>query len=120
MISFLGSIGLMMKGSGLEEALENVYGANVMTHMMSGKAIFRALRENFLVEAALVNKLLLICLKLVALTFLLTYLWKKKLRLIMIYKTYCTYLMLLSYIRSVVYTKREIHKICSLHKERNT
>ena len=59
MMSFLGSIGSMMKGSGLEEALENVYGSNAVTHMISGKAISRALRGHFLIEAALMNKLLL-------------------------------------------------------------
>ena len=58
MMSFLGSIGSMMKGSGLEEALERAYGPNAVTHMMSGKAISRALRGHFLVEAALVNKLI--------------------------------------------------------------
>ena len=59
MMSFFGSIGSMMKGFGLEEALENVYGSNVVTHMISGKAISRALHGHFLVEAVLMNKLLL-------------------------------------------------------------
>ena len=52
MMSFMGSIGSMMKGSGLEEALETVYGPNPVAHMISGKAISRALRGHFLVEAA--------------------------------------------------------------------
>jgi len=34
MMSFIGSIGSMMKGSGLEEALETVYGANSVSHMI--------------------------------------------------------------------------------------
>ena len=34
MMSFIGSIGSMMKGSGLEEALETVYGANAASHMI--------------------------------------------------------------------------------------
>ena len=59
MMSFMGSIGSMMKGSGLEEALETVYGPNAVSQMMSGKAVSRALRGHFIVEAALVNKLLL-------------------------------------------------------------
>ena len=59
MMSFMGSIGSMMKGSGLEEALESVYGPNAVTHMISGKAVSKALRGHFLVEAALVNKLIL-------------------------------------------------------------
>lgn len=49
----------MMKGSGLEEALETVHGPNAVVHMISGKAVSRALRSHFLVEAALVNKLML-------------------------------------------------------------
>ena len=58
MMSFVGSIGSVMKGSGLEEALETAYGPNAVTQMMSGKAIARALRGHFLVEGALVNKLM--------------------------------------------------------------
>ena len=56
-MSFLGSIGSVIKGSGLEEALETTYGPDTVTHMMSGKAISRARRGHFLVEGALVNKL---------------------------------------------------------------
>ncbi len=52
---FMGSIGAMMKGPGLEEALETSYGPNAVTHMISGKAVSRALCGHFLVEAALVN-----------------------------------------------------------------
>lgn len=37
MMSFVGSIGQMMKGSGLEEALETIYGPNAVNHMMSEK-----------------------------------------------------------------------------------
>ena len=37
MMSFLGSLGSIMKGSGLEKALENAYGLNAITHMISGK-----------------------------------------------------------------------------------
>jgi len=58
MMSFVGSIGSVMIGSGLEEALETVYGPSAVTHMISGKAISKALRGHFLVEAALVNKLM--------------------------------------------------------------
>ena len=42
-MSFVGSIGSVMKGLGLEEALETVSGPNVVTQMMSGKAISRVL-----------------------------------------------------------------------------
>ena len=48
----------MMKGSGLEEVLEKAYGPNVVNYIISGKAFARALRAHFLVEAALVNKLI--------------------------------------------------------------
>ena len=47
MMSFLGSIGSMIKGSGLEEALEQVYGPNAVAHMMTGKAVSRALHGHF-------------------------------------------------------------------------
>ena len=48
----------MMKGSGLQEALETIYGPNAVNHIMTGKAVSRALRGHFLVESALVNKLM--------------------------------------------------------------
>ncbi len=41
-MNIMGSIGSMMKGSGLEEALETVYGPNAVIHMLSGKAVSRA------------------------------------------------------------------------------
>ena len=56
LMSFLGSIGSMMKGSGLEEALEKGYDSNAVNHIYA-----RALRAHFLVEGALVNKLILQC-----------------------------------------------------------
>ena len=43
LMRFMASIGTMMKGSGLEESLEIVYGENAVQHMMSGKAVSRAL-----------------------------------------------------------------------------
>ena len=58
LMSYMGSIGTMMKGSGLDEALSTVYGENAVQHMMSGKAFARALRGHFLVESALTNKLI--------------------------------------------------------------
>ena len=58
MTSFLGSIGSMMKGSGLEEALETVYGHNAVTHMISGKGVSKALHGRFFIKAALLNKLI--------------------------------------------------------------
>ena len=58
MMSFLGSIGTIMGGSGLSEALELCYGPNAVIHMLSGKSVARALRGYILVEAALSQILL--------------------------------------------------------------
>lgn len=58
MMSYLGSIGTLMKGSGLSEALQTSYGRNAVEHMMSGKAVSRALRGHFLASSALTTKLL--------------------------------------------------------------
>ena len=38
MMSFLGSIGTLMKGSGILEDLQSVYGKSAVEHM-SGKAV---------------------------------------------------------------------------------
>lgn len=58
LMNFLGSIGVFMSGSGVEEVIKQVYAENSVQHIMSGKAISRALRAHFLVESALVNKLM--------------------------------------------------------------
>ena len=55
-MNFMGSIGSMIKGSGLEEVFGTVYAQNVVTHTISGKAVSRALHGHFLVRAALFNK----------------------------------------------------------------
>ena len=43
LMSFVESVGASMEGPGLEKPLQQVYGANAVSHMMSGKAISRAL-----------------------------------------------------------------------------
>ena len=58
LMSFLGSIGHLMKGSGLEEILGEIYGPNTIEHVLSGKAYDRAVRGHFLVQAALIDMLL--------------------------------------------------------------
>ena len=58
MMSFAGSIGSSMDGTGLTEGLKTIFGGNAVKHIISGKAISRALRAHFLVEAALVTKLM--------------------------------------------------------------
>ena len=52
-MSFLGSIGYRMAGSGLSELLETVYAPNSVKHMLTGKAISRAIGGHLLVYAAL-------------------------------------------------------------------
>ncbi len=52
-MSFLGSIGHLMAGSGLQELLEVVFAVNAVRHMLTGKAISRAVRGHMLVDAAL-------------------------------------------------------------------
>ena len=52
-MSFLECIGNLMAGSGLEELLQKVYADNAVKHMLSVKAIARAIRGHFLVDAAL-------------------------------------------------------------------
>ena len=52
-MSLLGCIGQLMENSGLEELLGTVYAPNTVGHMLSGKAIARAIRGHFLVDDAL-------------------------------------------------------------------
>ena len=52
-MSFLGCIGHLMDSSGLQEMLESIYAPNAVVHMLSGKAIARAVRGHFIVDAAL-------------------------------------------------------------------
>ena len=61
-MSFLGSIGKMMAGTGLSNLLEMIYGENAVKHMMTGKAVSRELRGHFLIESVLTKKLLKILL----------------------------------------------------------
>ena len=51
-------MGTIMKGSGLAGSFETVYGEPTVREMFAGKAVSRALRGNFLVEAVLMMKLL--------------------------------------------------------------
>ena len=52
LMSFLGNIGTLMKGSGFSKSMQVVYGENAVQHIVSGKAIARALRGNFLLQSA--------------------------------------------------------------------
>ena len=57
MMSYVGSIGTLMEGSGLADVLQSVYGENTVKHMLNGKSIARAIRGHNLVESALHTKL---------------------------------------------------------------
>jgi len=52
-MSFLGSIGHLMAETGLRELFELIYASNAVDHILSGKAIARAVRAHLLVDAAL-------------------------------------------------------------------
>ena len=52
-MSFLGCIGHLISGAGLQELLETIYASNSVVHMMTGKAGSRAVRGHVLVENAL-------------------------------------------------------------------
>ena len=51
-MSFLGAIGHIMQCSGLKQILSLIYPENTVSHMLSGKAVYRAIRGLFLVDAA--------------------------------------------------------------------
>lgn len=46
LMSFVGSIGSLMDGSGIESVLQLVYGENSINHILRGKAISRAIRAH--------------------------------------------------------------------------
>ena len=52
MLGFLGSISNLIKGSGIEELFAETYAENLVVHMMSRKAVSRALRAHLLTESA--------------------------------------------------------------------
>ena len=53
LISFLGSIGTYMAGSGIEQALALVYAPNTVNSLLTGKTYARAIRGHFLLDSAL-------------------------------------------------------------------
>jgi hypothetical protein len=52
LMSFIGCIGQLMEGIGLQYLLNLVYATNTVPHMLSGMTISRAIRGLFLVESA--------------------------------------------------------------------
>ena len=57
-MSFLGSIGHLMAGSGIKELFEMIYAPKAVEQIMSGKAISRAVRAHLLLDTVF-NGLLL-------------------------------------------------------------
>lgn len=58
LMSYLGSIGYIMGGSGLDTLWETVYAAGTVIYMMTGHAYVRAVRAHILTSAALFSLLL--------------------------------------------------------------
>ena len=56
-MNLLGAIGTLMNGSGLKYIFETIYGANVVVHMMSVKAVQRAFRGHLLVSHCLTKQI---------------------------------------------------------------
>lgn len=57
LMSFLGSVGNIMDGSGLKEALSEIYAEKSVEKALLGHAYARAIRGHFLVQIALTNKI---------------------------------------------------------------
>ena len=58
LMNLLGAIGTLMEGTGLSNILQTVYGGNAVGHMMTGKAVQRALRGHLLVDKCLHSQLI--------------------------------------------------------------
>ena len=58
LMNLLGAIGTLMDGSGLKDILETIYGENAVIHIMTGKAVQRALRGHLLVDQCLTNQII--------------------------------------------------------------
>ena len=57
LMSFLGSVGKLMMGSGIEELFEEVYAEDTVKHMTTGKAYARSLRAHLMTQSVLVEHL---------------------------------------------------------------
>ena len=57
-MSYMGAVGNIMGGSGLQELWETVYAPNSVKHMLSGHAYARALRAHMLSISSLVSEIL--------------------------------------------------------------
>jgi len=53
LMSFMGSLGHVMCGCGIEDVLLLLFGENTIEHVLSGKAYMKAIRAHFLIQGAL-------------------------------------------------------------------
>ena len=53
LMSYLGCIGHLMEGSGLEEIMQLIYAQDTVPHILSGKAYARASRAHLIISSAL-------------------------------------------------------------------
>ena len=52
-MSFIGSMGHLMAGSGLKELLELIYTPNAVDHILTGEAVSRAVRAHILLDTTI-------------------------------------------------------------------
>lgn len=52
-MSYLGSVGHLMEGSGLQEVMSIIYAEDTVPHLLSGKAYARAIRAHSIISSAL-------------------------------------------------------------------
>ena len=58
MMSFLGAIGNIMRGSGIEDIFGLIYSSNTIEHILSSKACACAVRGHFIIHATLTDLLI--------------------------------------------------------------
>ena len=59
LMNLLGAIGTLMEGTSLKNILETIYGENAVVHMLTGKAVQRALWGHLLVDKCLHSQLVM-------------------------------------------------------------
>ena len=56
LMNLLGAIGTLLNGSGIKEILGTIYGKNAVQHIMTGKAVQRAVRGHLLLDQCLTQQ----------------------------------------------------------------
>ena len=56
LMNLLGAIGTLLNGSGIKEILGTIYGENAVQHIMTGKAVQRAVRGHLLLDQCLTQQ----------------------------------------------------------------